>query len=37
LLPRVFSDWVTTKSIVTQLLGIAAISTAVALIALAQR
>ena len=37
LLPRVFSDWVTTRSIVTQLLGIAAISTAVALIALAQR
>ena len=35
--PRAFSDWVTTKSIVTQILGIAAISMAVALIALAQQ
>ena len=34
--PRAFSDWVTTKSMVTQLLGIVAISLAVALIALAQ-
>ena len=35
--PRAFTDWVTTKSIITQVLGIGAISTAVALIALAQR
>lgn len=35
--PRIFSEWVTTKSIVTQILGIVGISVAVALIALAQQ
>ncbi len=34
--PRMYADWVTKKSMVTQVLGIVAISVAVALIALAQ-
>lgn len=34
--PRMYAEWVTTKSIVTQVLGIVAISVAVVLIALAQ-